>query len=62
MQRENLLIKFLNYTILDIKMTESGVSQLNTIRFINSLDVDMKISGMLIHNYTQIKDFSLLMS
>ena len=52
LQREILLIKFSNYTISDTKITKSGVSKLNTIRFINSSNVDMKIISISIHNYT----------
>ena len=64
-KKRNLQIRFLddNYTILqllDIKITKSGVSQLNIIRFINSLDTDMKINDVSIHNCSSIKDFGLL--
>ena len=54
-KKEIFLIRFLgdNHTILqllDIKITKSGVSQLNIIRLINSSDMDTKINDVSIHN------------
>ena len=48
-----MIVAHFNLIILIYKIVQlSGVAQLNTIRFINSSDADMKISDILIHNYT----------
>ena len=47
---------------LDNEILKVGVFQLNTIRLINLSDVDMSVSNILIHNYTEIKGFGSFIS